>query len=151
MPDAAHSDPTVFLHNPQCQTQQGREALAKPPPALQSLREVIFRPIFIFRTEQLVQIVFKALHLVSTACTGTHQDRAEQTPHGATRVSRRNVILTQQPAHPLGTPAWAERRVLEDPQPASLQFQGQGGSMELLPSSWQQGQHGENAPQQLQG
>lgn len=84
MPDAAHSHPTVFLHIPQCQTWQGREALAKPPPALQSLREVILRAIFIFRTEQLIQTVFKALYLVSTSCTGTHQDRAEQTPHGAT-------------------------------------------------------------------
>lgn len=72
MPDAAHSHPTVLLHIPQCQTQQGREALAKPPPARQNFREVIFRAIFIFRTEQLVQTVFKALHLVSTACTGTH-------------------------------------------------------------------------------
>lgn len=45
--------------------------MAKPPLAEQSLREVIFRAIFIFRTEQLVKNAFKALHLVSTACTGT--------------------------------------------------------------------------------
>lgn len=54
MPDAAHSHPTVFLHIPQGQTQQGREALAKPPPALQSLRKVILGLFFIFRTEYLV-------------------------------------------------------------------------------------------------
>lgn len=41
-------------------------------------------------------------------------------------------------SHPLRTAGWAGRSVLEDPHPASLQFQGQGGSTELLPTSWQQ-------------
>lgn len=54
-------------------------------------------------------------------------------------------------SHPLRIPGWTERRVLEDPHPASLHFQGQGGSTELLPTSWQQGQCLEKAPQQLQG
>lgn len=54
-------------------------------------------------------------------------------------------------SHPLRTAGWAGRRVLEDPHPASLQFQGQGGSTELLPTSWQQEQCLEKAPQQLQG
>lgn len=147
----AHSHPTVFLHIPQCQTQQGKEALAKPPPALKSLRGVISRPIFIFRTEQLVQIVFKALHLVSTACSGTHQDRAEQTPHSATQISRRKMSSSHSNLpHPLRIPGWAERSA-PGSSPSITSIQGQGDSTELLPTSWQQGQCLENVPQQLQG
>lgn len=54
-------------------------------------------------------------------------------------------------SHSLGIPGWAERRMPEDPHPASLPFQGLGGSTELLPTSWQQGQCLEKAPQQLEG
>lgn len=54
-------------------------------------------------------------------------------------------------SHPLGISGWAERRMPKDPHPASLSFQGLGGSTELLPTSWQQGQCLEKAPQQLEG
>lgn len=54
-------------------------------------------------------------------------------------------------SHPLRIPRRAERRVPEDLHPASLRFQGLGGSTELLPISWQQGQCLEKAPQQLEG
>lgn len=54
-------------------------------------------------------------------------------------------------SHPLRIPGWADRRVPEDPHPALLQFQGLGGSTKLLPTSWQQGQCLEKAPQPLEG
>lgn len=47
MPDAAHSHSAVFLHIPQSQTQQGREALAKPPSGTAEL-ERLFLGLFLF-------------------------------------------------------------------------------------------------------
>lgn len=100
MPDAAHSHPTVFLHIPQGQTQQGREALAKPPPALQSLREVIFRSIFLFSG---LSSWFK---LFSRLCTLFLQPALAPIRAGQGRANtswcymdlqEKHVIFTQQP------------------------------------------------------
>lgn len=92
-----------FHPPPRSETRQGREAMAKLPPAPQNLRGVIFRVCVFcppssqqpegrpaaygqgsclgaagvgtaaFRTEQPIQTVFQALYLISTVRAGAHQ------------------------------------------------------------------------------
>lgn len=172
--------------------------MAKLPPAPQNLRGVIFRVCVFcppssqqsegrpaaygrasclsaagvgtaaFRTEQPVQTVFQALHLVSTVRTGAHQGTGQsihttlQKSPAETSSSHSNLSRS------LGLPGWTARTAPEDPHPAPLQFPGPGGSTELCCRDslrgfpeWltpvpqpahllQRGQRSEKAPQQLQ-
>lgn len=84
-----------------------------------------------FRTKQQIQTIFQALHLTSIVHTGAHQGTWQskhttlQKSPGETSSSHSNL------SHSLGLPGWTERTAPEDPHPASLQFQLQGGSPKL--------------------
>lgn len=83
------------------------------------------------RTEQPIQTVFLALHLVSTVhLLGAHQGTRQSThttlqkSPGETSSSHSNL------SHSLGPPGRTGRTAPEDPHPASLRFRGQGGGTE---------------------
>lgn len=138
MPDAAHSRPTVFLHIPQCQTKQGREALAKPPPALQSLS--LFLGLFLFSGLSSWFKLFSRLCTLflqpALAPIRTGQSNHLTELHGSPGETCH--LHTATCPIPSGYQAGQRGECLRILTQHHFKFQGQGGSTELLPTSWKQ-------------